>query len=188
MINLFFLCARSEVWPSNQSFFLDFNNTDEENQYLYTGTWAGLLLGNTVEGDVLEDGTTVAVLTWKSGLPQNSFAVSIGTNPTFSYGHFSARLKSPDTSRQPNIGLISSFYLYGSQEGDSNDDGFRDLSELDFEFVNAAPEYVYLNSHVGYGTIDDSKDFNYWDRISRQIQLKGVVSLYFSLRILDKSI
>ena len=71
MINLFFLLARIEVWPSNQSFFLNFNNTQAENQYLFTGTWLGSLAGNTVTGDVLEDGTTVAVLTWKNGLPQN---------------------------------------------------------------------------------------------------------------------
>ena len=172
MILLFLVFVNSQViWPSNQSYFVDFNNTEEENKYLSIGTSLGLALGNTVEGDVLEDGTTVAVLTWKSGLPKNSFAVSLATTYAFQHGHFSARLKSPDTSQQPNIGLITSFFLYGQQDGDSNNDGFGDMSEMDFEFVNAGPEYLYLTTHVGLGTADNPDDYNFWDRTTRQIKL-----------------
>ena len=136
------------------------------------GSWRGLALGNTIEGSALDDGTTVAVLTWKAGFPQDQYSVNVGTLFHFMHGHFSARFKSPDTSSQPNIGLTTSFYLYGTHGKDIDGDGMRDTSRMTYEFVNAAPEYVLMTTQSGRGTTDHPTDSNYLDLMTRQIQMK----------------
>ena len=59
------------------------------------------------------------------------------------YGTYSARLRIPDVRNvQPNIGAVVGYFTYNSEPGKS-------LSEIDWEWLIADPEIVYIGTWTG---------------------------------------
>lgn len=64
----------------------------------------------------------------------------ISSNKQVHFGHFAARLKVPDaTFRQPNIGAVVGYFTY-------TNDSELGLSEIDFEWLLADPQVIYLGT------------------------------------------
>ena len=164
---LFFLFEKTfDLWPSNQSLFIDFKNSSELEQYfrLYNNN------GNIVETSIY-DNVHTAKLTFNSEQSGNGNPAGIESKKYFKYGHFSCRMKSPDVSDQPKIGLVTSFFLYGASGEDGNGDGFLDISELDFEWLNADPERIYLTSHTSSGTPKEPSNGKFINRHARCVHM-----------------
>ena len=120
-----------------------------QNKFIYYGQKNE----NQIKFKYQDGGKEVLSMVWKDSDPGPGAAVSIESFERFSYGHFSASFKSPDTSDQPNAGVISSFYLLFNDHKhrlDQDGDGIRDTSEIDFEFLGASPSEVHLTAHIDY--------------------------------------
>jgi beta-glucanase (GH16 family) len=72
------------------------------------------------------------------------------------FGRYSARIKIPNVQSQPNVGGVVGFYTYyndiynNEQEEDMNKNGLSDNSEIDFEWLIANPQLVYLTAWTDY--------------------------------------
>lgn len=78
------------------------------------------------------------------------------------FGTYSTRLKVPDSRAiQPNVGAVVGYFTY-------HDDSEKGLSEIDFEWLIADPEVIYMGTWTGeYGKLK---------RIGRTINLaKGII-------------
>ena len=60
-----------------------------------------------------------------------------------SYGTYSARIRIPDVTKvQPNVGAVVGYFTYNMEKGKS-------LSEIDWEWLIADPEIVYIGTWTG---------------------------------------
>lgn len=60
-----------------------------------------------------------------------------------SYGSYSARIRIPDVTKvQPNVGAVVGYFTYNMEKGKS-------LSEIDWEWLIADPEIVYIGTWTG---------------------------------------
>lgn len=88
----------------------------------------------------------------------------------FLYGTFEARLKTPRCSTQ-NEGNVSGFFTYFHDGSDHDADGLADNSEIDFEWLCAEPESIYLTMWTDY---DDATGGQ--ERVIRKINLaRGII-------------
>ena len=83
----------------------------------------------------------------------------------FLYGTFEARLKTPRCSTNKE-GNVSGFFTYFNDGTDHDGDGLADNSEIDFEWLCAEPESIYLTMWTDY---DDSTGGQ--QRVIRKINL-----------------
>ncbi len=61
------------------------------------------------------------------------------------FGTYAARLKVPDVSKiQPNVGAVVGYFTYHMESGPG-------LSEIDFEWLIADPEIIYIGTWTGPG-------------------------------------
>ncbi|MDQ3233148.1 MAG: glycoside hydrolase family 16 protein [Pseudobdellovibrionaceae bacterium] len=89
---------------------------------------------------------------------------------TFLYGSFAARLKTPQC-RTHKEGNIAGFFTYFNDGTDADTDGLADNSEIDFEWLCAEPESIYLTLWTDY---DDASGGQ--QRVIRKINLaRGVI-------------
>src|SRR5512140_3529062 len=77
----------------------------------------------------------------------------VQTKARYLYGSFSTRLKTADSSVQLNAGVVTGFFTY-FHGGDSNANGLPDNSEIDFEWLGAKPEVIYLTMWTDYRDAD----------------------------------
>jgi hypothetical protein len=77
------------------------------------------------------------------------------------FGRYSARIKIPSTEAQPNVGAVVGFYTYYNDEWgtelpkDENGNGVYDNSEIDFEWLIADPQIIYLTAWTDYQDFPD---------------------------------
>jgi beta-glucanase (GH16 family) len=87
------------------------------------------------------------------------------------FGRYSARIKIPSVQIQPNVGGVVGFFTYYNdlynheQEKDINENGLSDNSEIDFEWLIANPQLVYLTAWT------DSEENGNCRKIARIINL-----------------
>jgi beta-glucanase (GH16 family) len=62
----------------------------------------------------------------------------------YGFGTYEARIKTVDCSMQPNSGVITGFFTYLNDGTDQDGDGVKDNSEIDFEWLCAEPNVVWL--------------------------------------------
>lgn len=65
------------------------------------------------------------------------------------YGTFEGRLKTGQCANN-RTGVVTSFFTYFSDGTDGNGDGLADNSEIDLEWLCAAPESIYLTAWTDY--------------------------------------
>ncbi|MDC0708635.1 glycoside hydrolase family 16 protein [Stigmatella sp. ncwal1] len=68
----------------------------------------------------------------------------------YKYGTFTTRLKTTDCSSQPNTGVVTGFFTYFNDGGDYNGNGLPDNSEIDFEWLCAEPQVIYLTMYTDF--------------------------------------
>lgn len=110
--------------------------------------------GQTISGFEQDDKKTL-IIKWDNNQgPDPAGAVEFQSQKFFQYGKYTVRMKCPDTSDQPNAGVISSFFLYVKprEPRDLDNDGIDDVSEIDFEFMAGDPRQIYMTLHTGSGT------------------------------------
>ncbi len=117
-------------------------------------------------------------LTLKSGAnPSPGGGVEIASNQQFKYGTFSTRMKSADCASQPRAGVVTGAFTYSSDHADRNGNGLPDNDEIDFEWLCAQPEVVYLTIWTDYNASNDQLR-----KVSRVIDLRAgkIISTCFS--------
>jgi hypothetical protein len=83
------------------------------------------------------------------------------------YGTYSSRLKTADCSAQPNAGVVTGLFTFFNDEKDHDGDGLIDNSEIDFEWLCAKPEEVYLTMWTDFHEPTGAQQ-----RVLRYINLK----------------
>ena len=152
--------------------FIDSFDSEQESEfYTYTGNKnENHLIQYEKEGE-----NTVVKLTWVDGTAGPGEAVYLESYKRFTYGHLSARFKNPDSSSQPNAGVVSSLFMIFNpdQFSDIDNDGIMDTAEIDLEFLAAAPKEIHITSHVNYQDGDNN------ERISKNINIETGEILFF---------
>ena len=80
------------------------------------------------------------------------------SNNLCSFGTYAARIKIPDASSQPNVGSVVGFYTYYNDEYNStlspdiNKNGIYDNSEIDFEWLIADPQIIYITAYTDFSS------------------------------------
>jgi hypothetical protein len=75
---------------------------------------------------------------------------NLQSNQLFGFGTYEARLKTADCSAQPSTGIISGFFTYLNDGSDQNGNGIRDNSEIDFEWLCAEPNVIWVTQWTDY--------------------------------------
>lgn len=97
----------------------------------------------------------------------------IDSRSTYLYGQFSTRLKTADCAGQPKAGVVTGYFTYSKDGQDYNGNGLPDNSEIDFEWLGAEPEVVYLTMWTDYRDSDAAQR-----KVGRAINLKTGRILY----------
>lgn len=92
----------------------------------------------------------------------------IETLSTREYGTYSTRLKIADCSAQPNAGVVTGYFIYFNDGSDADGDGLADNTEIDFEWLCAEPQTVYLTMWTDYRDSDEAHQ-----RVGRAINLQS---------------
>jgi hypothetical protein len=90
----------------------------------------------------------------------------IQSKTTYQYGTYSTRLKAANCSAQPNAGVVTGFFTYFNNGTDTTGDGLPDNSEIDFEWLCAEPQVVYITMWTDYSGATDAHK-----KIFREIDL-----------------
>jgi hypothetical protein len=110
--------------------------------------------GGTIASNVADTGALdgrVVRLTAPAGLAAGPpTGPNIRSNVLYDYGTYEARLKTADCSSQPNTSLISGFFTYFNDGTDQNGNGIADNSEIDFEWLCAEPNVIWISMWTDY--------------------------------------
>ncbi|MBA3470514.1 MAG: cellulose binding domain-containing protein [Herpetosiphonaceae bacterium] len=100
-----------------------------------------------------------------AGQPANpGNGANIISKQLYDYGTYEARLKTPTCPTSE--GVISGFFTYFNDGSDSNGNGLPDNSEIDFEWLCAEPQSIYLTLWTDYNpSTEESR------RVFRKINL-----------------
>lgn len=93
------------------------------------------------------------------------------------FGTYAARLKIPSAEAQPKVGAIVGLFNYyndewnQTQEADINNNGLYDNVEIDFEWLIADPEVIYITAYTDFhGPTGETR------KVGRVINLaKGII-------------
>lgn len=77
------------------------------------------------------------------------------TNTALGYGIYRARLKTADCTGHPQAGVVTGYFVYFNDGQDYNGDGLPDNTEIDFEWLCAAPHLIYLTMWTDYRDSDE---------------------------------
>jgi beta-glucanase (GH16 family) len=119
------------------------------------------------------DGKTLSLVLGANPKPTPSGGAEVGTNDRWSYGTFASRLRTADCSGQSNAGVVTGLFTYFNDETDKTGDGLADNSEIDFEWLCAEPQTIYLTMWTDYRDSDGAQK-----RVGRAINLATGTILY----------
>ena len=109
---------------------------------------AGVSDAAAADGKALELKVATGAATSPAGGSQ------VETKSPFLYGTATARIRTADCKAQPEAGIVTGFFTYFNDGSDRNGDGLPDNSELDFEWLCAEPEVIYLTLWTDYRDSD----------------------------------
>ncbi|CAK9250145.1 unnamed protein product [Sphagnum jensenii] len=90
------------------------------------------------------------------------------TKSRYKYGTYWARAKTANCSGQAKAGVVTGIFTYFNDGADRNGNGLPDNNEIDFEWLCAEPEVVYLTIWTDYRESDPAKFRN----VHRTINIK----------------
>src|SRR5512145_3297877 len=131
---------------------------------------------NTVQLDVADaaarDGSALLLTLGANPDPRPAGGAEVGTNARFGFGTFASRLRTADCAGQSNAGVVTGLFTYFNDGKDTTGDGLPDNSEIDFEWLCAEPETIYLTMWTHYRDTDAKHK-----RVARKINLRtGVIA------------
>ena len=101
-----------------------------------------------------QDGKVLELKIGKDAAVSPAGGSEVESKSSFLYGTATARLKTADCKGQPEAGIVTGFFTYFNDGSDKNGDGLPDNSELDFEWLCAEPEVIYLTLWTDYRDSD----------------------------------
>lgn len=132
---------------------------------------------NSVQLDVADpaarDGSALTLTLGANPKPRPAGGAEVGTNARFGFGTFASRLRTADCSGQSNAGVVTGLFTYFNDESDTTGDGLPDNSEIDFEWLCAEPQTIYLTMWTDYRDSDSAQK-----RVGRAINLATGTILY----------
>ena len=120
-----------------------------------------------------EDGKVLELRLAAGSAPGPGNGPEAQTLDRFGYGTYSTRLKTADCSGQPKAGVVSGYFVYFNDGQDPNGDGVPDNVEIDFEWLCAEPQVVYLTMWTDYRDSDEAQK-----RVARAINLQSGTILF----------
>lgn len=100
------------------------------------------------------DGKALELKVAKGAATSPAGGSQVETRSPFLYGTATARIRTADCKAQPDAGVVTGFFTYFNDGSDLNGDGLPDNSELDFEWLCAEPEVIYLTLWTDYRDSD----------------------------------
>ncbi|MBS0000151.1 MAG: glycoside hydrolase family 16 protein [Cyclobacteriaceae bacterium] len=135
-------CVQQEQY--HDSFFEDFSNPDSENFQFHTGGIGAEFTRTFGVASPIEAGTDI--LSFKID-PEDPAGAGKGpeiiSNHLTHFGTYATRLRVPDVREiQPGVGAVVGYFTYHM-------DPEQGLSEIDFEWLIADPEIIYVGTWTG---------------------------------------
>ena len=130
---------------------------------------------SNVADSASSDGRALQLTLSSNVQPTPTYGAQVESKNAYQYGSFSARLRTAACTNQPNTGVVTGLFTYFNDGADHNGDGLPDNSEIDFEWLCAAPEVVYLTMWTDYRDSDSAQK-----RVSRSINLRTGAIAYTS--------
>ena len=115
-----------------------------------------------------EDGKALALILAANPGPGPGNGPEVETVEAYRYGTFTSRLKTANCSAQPRAGVVTGYFVYFNDGGDTNGDGLPDNTEIDFEWLCAEPGTIYLTMWTDYRDSDTAHK-----RVARKIDLQS---------------
>jgi len=179
--------AQSPQPPMMNSFTENFNSSSLPSNFEFgtnrnsnRNTWT-----NGIESEI-ESETNVMRLTLHPDNDANPWQGPNFTskNLTF-FGRYSARIKIPSVENQPQVGGVVGFFTYYNDlyndelPKDENENGISDNSEVDFEWLIANPQVVYMTAWT------DQEENGTCRSISRTVNLATgqILNTYYSEKV-----
>lgn len=132
---------------------------------------------NSVNPNVLDsstrDGHALSLTLGANSQSTPSSGAEVGTNARFAFGSFASRLRTANCTGQPDAGVVTGLFTYFKDGTDTTGDGLPDNSEIDFEWLCAEPQTVYLTMWTDYRDSDAAQQ-----RVGRAINLSTGNILY----------
>ncbi len=85
----------------------------------------------------------------------------IQSKALYQYGSYSTRLKAANCSAQPLAGVVTGYFTYFDDGQDYDGDGIPDNSEIDFEWLCAQPQVMFITVWTDYGGSPDVHEKTY---------------------------
>lgn len=120
-----------------------------------------------------QDGKSLELRLAAGSHPGPGGGPEIETNKQIGYGTYATRLKTADCSGQPNAGVVTGYFVYFNDGSDANGNGLPDNVEIDFEWLCAEPQTIYLTMWTDYRDSDEAHK-----RVGRAINLQSGEILY----------
>jgi Glycosyl hydrolases family 16 len=128
----------------------------------FTENWTGgsspyftfLPNGGSITSNVADsaasDGRIVQLTIPANPAAGTSGGPNLQSGQTYGFGTYEARFKTSDCSSQPNTGMVSGFFTFFNNGTDQNGNGIADNSEIDFEWLCAEPNVMWLTQWTDY--------------------------------------
>jgi hypothetical protein len=114
-----------------------------------------------------QDGRVVQLQLAAGPTPGPGGGPELETTQLYRYGQYQARLKTANCQDQPLAGVVTGYFVYFNDGLDHNLNHLPDNSEIDFEWLCAEPEVIYLTAWTDYRDSDERHK-----RIGRKINLR----------------
>lgn len=164
----FALCANAQVVDDDSRFMRPFTEDFSSSSSSYFGFSGSSFRYSCGIPSFTEKDTDVLVMRISPDDPAGAGrGPEIATSKRTHFGTYSARIRVPDVQKvQPNIGTVVGYFTY-------REDKTFGLSEIDFEWLIADPELIYVGTWTG-------PDCN--QRVGRTINLAKGEILYTNYR------
>jgi hypothetical protein len=110
--------------------------------------------GSSIVSNVADSAATdgkVVNLTLPAGAgPGPGGGPNLQSTQLYGFGTYETRIKTADCSSQPSTGIITGFFTYLNDGGDQNGNGLRDNSEIDFEWLCAEPQVMWITQWTDF--------------------------------------
>ena len=132
---------------------------------------------SSVQLDVVDpaarDSSALSLTLGANPKPRPLGGAEVGTNTRLGFGTFASRLRTAVCTGQSDAGVVTGLFTYFNDGKDTTGDGLPDNSEIDFEWLCAEPQTIYLTMWTDYRDNDGAQK-----RVGRAINLATGTILY----------
>jgi hypothetical protein len=136
------------ITTSNSQSFTE-NWASSSSPYFVTYGTHGSATSGTLD-DLADDGRSLRITLNASPRPGVGGAPAAETLARYRYGSYWTRAKTGNCTAQPKAGVVTGIFTYFNDGGDRNGNGLPDNSEIDFEWLCAAPDVLHLSIWTDY--------------------------------------